>query len=73
MLLRLKFDSKVVKKPVISSVTLKTSAHCGACVSMCPVEAINLTEDGNVEFLDNCVLCGNCVKVCPVKALSIPV
>ncbi len=126
MLLRLKFDSRVVKKPVISSVTLKTSAliniikaevgprkgelivevedsmtekveeafrefgvsvcrlkkkversdecvHCGACISMCPVEAICIAEDGRVEFMDNCVLCGNCVKVCPVKALSIPV
>ncbi len=125
MLLKLKFDSKAVKKPVISAVTLKTSAliniikaevgprrgelivevdddvasevksafrelgvevyelsrkvernencvHCGACVSMCPVEAIAVKEDGMVEFMDNCVLCGNCVKVCPVKALSLP-
>jgi ferredoxin len=125
MLLRLKFDSKAVKKPVISSVTLKTSAliniikaevgprkgelivevedyvvenvekalkelgvsvcrlkkiersdacvHCGACISICPVEAIEMMEDGRVEFMDKCVLCGNCVKVCPVNALSVPI
>ncbi len=126
MLFRLKFDSKAVKKPVISMVTLKTSAlvniiraevgprrgelivevddevadkvenafrelgvevcrlekkverseecvHCGACVSICPVEAIVVEEDGRIEFLDKCVLCGNCVNVCPVRALSLPV
>ncbi len=124
MFLRLRFDSKAVRKPVISAVTLKTSAliniikaevgprrgelivevddsiaekvekafeelgvevlrlkekversercvHCGACISICPVEAIVL-QDGRVEFLDKCVLCGNCVKVCPVKALKLP-
>ena len=126
MLFRLKFDSRAVKKPVISMVTLKTSAlvniiraevgprrgemivevednladkvesefrelgvevcrlkrkverseecvHCGACLSICPVEAIAIGEDGRVEFLDRCVLCGNCVNVCPVKALSLPI
>ncbi len=126
MLFKLKFDSRAVKKPVISMVTLKTSAliniiraevgprrgelivevedsladevensfrelgvdvcrlkkkversdecvHCGACLSICPVEAIVIGERGEIVFLDNCVLCGNCVGVCPVKALSLPV
>jgi len=124
LLLKLKFNSKAVRKPVISAVTLKTSAliniikaevgprrgelivevdddfaekvekafreldvevyrlerkvernencvHCGACVSICPVEAITIEKDGRIEFSDKCVLCGNCIKVCPVKALAL--
>jgi len=47
--------------------------HCGACVSICPTEAIYINGDKKVAIrTENCVHCGACVKVCPTKALSLP-
>uniref|UniRef100_A0A7C2SKR8 4Fe-4S dicluster domain-containing protein n=2 Tax=Archaeoglobus fulgidus TaxID=2234 RepID=A0A7C2SKR8_ARCFL len=47
--------------------------HCGACVSICPTEAIYISSDKKVAIrTENCVHCGACVKVCPTKALSLP-
>lgn len=41
--------------------------QCGACASLCPVEAIEL--DPYPKFGSNCVLCFNCVKKCPEEAI----
>ena len=42
---------------------------CGACVSVCPVEAVSLDADGHAESnKDVCIDCGNCANVCPVGA-----
>ena len=42
---------------------------CGACVSSCPVEAI---QDGasHYEITDACVECGACTETCPMDAIS---
>ena len=42
---------------------------CGACVSVCPAEAIVISRD--VAIIDNerCIECGNCIIVCPVVAV----
>ena len=41
---------------------------CGACASVCPVEAIK-EGDGKFEIdADACVSCGTCAGVCPVGA-----
>lgn len=46
-------------------------ANCGACMNICPKDAISL--DGSGSFYryvvdgDKCVDCGACVKVCPVN------
>jgi len=125
--MRLKFDPKTVKKPIISLATMRTSTplniirasvgpregeivieveedkaesvasvlreygvkvdelvetiekddercvHCGACISICPVEAISFNSEMKV-IVDSakCVHCGSCVKVCPFKALKLP-
>jgi ferredoxin len=45
---------------------------CGACVDVCPVEAIVL-ENGKAKVdADKCVDCGQCVEACPVEAIRIP-
>lgn len=45
---------------------------CGACVSICPVEAIEMGEDWVVRFdEEKCVGCGACVKACPMKAITL--
>ena len=44
---------------------------CGACVSVCPVEALSLDADGHAESnKDVCIYCGTCVDTCPVQAIS---
>ncbi|MBN2599286.1 MAG: 4Fe-4S binding protein [Candidatus Thermoplasmatota archaeon] len=43
---------------------------CGACVAVCPVEAIKVTEKAEVNE-DTCIDCGACVDECPVQALSL--
>lgn len=42
---------------------------CGACASVCPVEAI---AEGDAQYTidDKCIDCGSCVGVCPVSAIS---
>lgn len=53
-------------------VNLEKCISCGACVSLCPVEAIRIAEDWTVEFdEEKCVGCGICVNSCPMKALKL--
>ncbi len=45
---------------------------CGACVSLCPTEALRLTGDYSLELdEDKCVYCEACVPACPVRALKV--
>ncbi len=44
--------------------------HCGGCVSVCPVAALELKD--NVVFDGKlCTLCGVCEKACPVEAIKV--
>ena len=58
--------------------------RCGTCATVCPKEAITLTDaevvDGRLQVrprvdidADKCVYCGECVAMCPTHALSITV
>ncbi len=43
---------------------------CGICISVCPVDCIEMTE---TELSINeivCIDCDACVKICPFAALS---
>lgn len=42
--------------------------ECGACISECPVEAIE--EGSPYQITDACIDCGACVDICPVQAIS---
>ena len=45
---------------------------CGACVSICPVNAIRFGEDGKAEIDETkCIRCGSCGATCPVNAIKI--
>lgn len=43
---------------------------CGACVEMCPTQAISMREEGCVTDKDQCIKCCACVKMCPQQARS---
>lgn len=44
---------------------------CGACVDVCPVEAIKLEDEkANVDE-DTCVECGQCIDECPNEAITL--
>lgn len=43
-------------------------ASCDLCEQICPVDAIQFTDDGDIDLLPNCRKCGLCVSVCPTDA-----
>ncbi len=47
--------------------------HCGACVTMCPVEALIVDPDTRrIDFdHDLCIGCGICVDICPPRAMVV--
>ncbi|HMK54608.1 MAG TPA: 4Fe-4S dicluster domain-containing protein [Methanobacteriaceae archaeon] len=45
---------------------------CGACLSLCPVEAITSDENWKVELDDQkCIGCGFCTSSCPTRAIKL--
>ncbi len=42
---------------------------CGACVAICPPEAMFLWNSALIIRIDKCTACNKCVLVCPVGAL----
>ncbi|MEN6330211.1 MAG: 4Fe-4S dicluster domain-containing protein [Methanobacteriaceae archaeon] len=45
---------------------------CGACVSLCPVDAISIDEVWKVELDDKkCIGCGFCTSSCPTRAIKL--
>ena len=43
--------------------------NCGACVKVCPVEAISIKEGKAVVDQEKCIHCGKCLNVCPQDAI----
>ena len=43
---------------------------CGACVSVCPVDAIIVSEFSVSLNSAVCIDCGNCLVICPARAIS---
>ena len=46
---------------------------CGECVTICPVEAVKMSEDKPVVDCEWCIGCGVCATVCPTDAVVINV
>lgn len=45
--------------------------HCGACISLCPTDALHFTEDDKVDFNGNkCIGCLICIDTCPRGAIA---
>jgi MinD superfamily P-loop ATPase len=44
--------------------------YCGACIGICPPNAMFLYETETIVFLPHCTECGLCAVVCPVGAID---
>jgi ferredoxin len=62
-----------VTVPKLIEVDSTRCFSCGACVALCPVEAINIIEDLSIQFnKEKCVgsVCNICVDACPARAIN---
>jgi NAD-dependent dihydropyrimidine dehydrogenase PreA subunit len=62
-----------VSIPKLIEVDSEKCVSCGACVTLCPVEAITIDEDATVVFnKEKCIgsICGACVDACPARAIK---
>lgn len=51
-------------------VDLEKCVYCGACVSLCPPEALFLDQDAKLVFSENkCIGCLLCIDSCPCNAI----
>lgn len=63
-----------VSIPELIEVDEEKCLNCGACVSICPVNAITFADDFSVIFnQEKCLgkTCSACVDACPVKAIKL--
>jgi ferredoxin len=62
-----------VSIPKLIEVDSEKCVSCGACVTLCPVEAITIDEDASVVFdKEKCIgsICSACVDACPARAIK---
>jgi len=60
--------------PELIEVDKEKCFDCGACVSLCPVNAITFAEDFSVAFnKEKCIgkTCSTCVNACPARAIRL--
>jgi heterodisulfide reductase subunit A len=68
--IRLMNQGEFVLSPVVAFVHEEACDGCGACVGVCPVEAIKL-RDGLATIGEACTGCGACISSCPKGALDL--
>lgn len=44
---------------------------CGACVSACPLNLIDVEDFAVINDPDSCIECGACVDACPLRVISL--
>jgi len=49
----------------------KKCIGCGACASICPVNAIKLVNGKSKIDPKKCIKCGSCAQFCPVAAIDL--
>jgi dissimilatory sulfite reductase (desulfoviridin) alpha/beta subunit len=54
---------------VLPAVTQEACTHCGACVDVCPDDAITLDETVDIDR-ERCMACGKCILACPTGTLG---
>jgi Fe-S-cluster-containing hydrogenase component 2 len=62
-----------VSIPKLIEIDSERCISCGACLTLCPVEAITMDEDATVVFnQEKCLgsTCSACVDACPARAIK---
>ncbi|MBN1244206.1 4Fe-4S binding protein [Candidatus Bathyarchaeota archaeon] len=62
-----------VSIPKLIEIDSEKCISCGACLTLCPVEAITMDEDASVVFnQEKCLgsTCSACVDACPSRAIK---
>lgn len=54
-----------------ATVNTKDCIACNTCASVCPVDAIEVREEGYAFANDRCISCGACCLVCPTQCITI--
>ena len=49
----------------------KKCISCGACISICPVNAIKFVKGKAQINPKKCIKCGSCAQFCPVGSIDI--
>ena len=49
----------------------KKCITCGACVSICPVNAVTIVKGKAYINPKKCIKCGSCAQFCPMEAIEI--
>jgi len=66
-------EGATVSIPELIEVEKEECVSCGACVTLCPVEAITFDEENSIVFnKEKCVgsTCSICVDACPARAIK---
>jgi Fe-S-cluster-containing hydrogenase component 2 len=62
-----------VSIPKLIEIDSEKCVSCGACITLCPIEAITMDEDASVVFnQEKCLgsTCSACVDACPARAIK---
>ena len=62
-------DSKILKEVRVAHKITEECINCGACIDVCPEEAITEGDEISVIDPEKCTDCGSCVEVCPTDAI----
>ena len=64
----------VVNFPKLIEVDFDKCFDCGACFSLCPVDAISFDDKSSIVFDEKTCIgspCGLCVDACPARAITL--
>jgi ferredoxin len=63
---------ELVANPFVAQHIADLCIECGACVEICPMDALTQDDVGQIHFESiRCIGCGLCVGVCPTHAMKI--
>ncbi len=67
----LKQNNIAVNKKGRVIVDIEKCVDCGACISLCPTDALHFNEEERLEFLyEKCIGCLLCINACPRYAIE---
>ncbi|NQT45866.1 MAG: 4Fe-4S binding protein [Candidatus Omnitrophica bacterium] len=68
-------EQGIIIQPLDQDVTRneKRCTHCGACIAVCPTEALSLDRKTMKISFDpsKCIACELCVRACPPRAMRV--